>query len=108
MRAVYVVEIVNHFVKKRCDYVLDRSCKHSGTDVDFVRDACFASDVCFARELLEHITSLRPQGSYITMSIAKISSWCNHDFIKQTEKEITLFRLLTDLLSLSVVIRVWA
>ena len=37
----------------------------------------------------------------------KISSLLCYDFIKQTEKEIT-FRLLTDLLSLSVVIRVWA
>ena len=39
LNAVYVVEIVNHFVKKRCDYVLDRSCKRSGTDVDFVSSA---------------------------------------------------------------------
>ena len=37
----------------------------------------------------------------------KISSLPRNDFIKPTEKEIT-FRLRTDLLSLSVVIRVWA
>ena len=35
------------------------------------------------------------------LSRAKISSWCNHDFIKPTEKEIT-FRIKADLLSLSV------
>ena len=37
----------------------------------------------------------------------KISSLRSNDFIKPTEKEIT-FRIKADLLSLSVVIRVWA
>ena len=32
-------------------------------DVHFVRDACFASDVHFAREDAEHITSPRPAGA---------------------------------------------
>ena len=39
LNAVYVVEIVNHFVKKRCDYVLNRSCERSCSNVDFVSTA---------------------------------------------------------------------
>ena len=39
LNAVYVVEIVNHFVKKCCDYVFDRSCERSGSNIDFVRAA---------------------------------------------------------------------
>ena len=39
LNAVYVVEIVNHFVKKRCDYILNRSCERSCSYVDFVRSA---------------------------------------------------------------------
>ena len=36
LNAAYVVVIVNHFVKKCCDYVLNRSCERSGANVDFV------------------------------------------------------------------------
>ena len=43
LNAVYVVEIVNHFVKKRCDYVLNRSCERSCSNVDFVSTAEFGN-----------------------------------------------------------------
>ena len=39
LHAIDVVEVMHHFVKERCDYVLDRSCKRSGANVDFVRAA---------------------------------------------------------------------
>jgi hypothetical protein len=39
LNAVYVVKIVNHFVKKGCNYVLDRSCERSRANVDFVSAA---------------------------------------------------------------------
>ena len=36
---------------------------HPERDVHFVRDAAFGSDVCFAREYAEHVTSLCTVGA---------------------------------------------
>ena len=33
------IEVMNHFVKKCCNNLFDRSCKRSGSDVYFVRSA---------------------------------------------------------------------
>ena len=41
LNAVYVVEIVNHFVKKCCNNLFDRSCQCSCANVDFVSAAKF-------------------------------------------------------------------
>ena len=61
------------------------------------------------RQDLEHTRDReRTVSLYLThLNEVKISSLPRNDFIKPTEKEIT-FRPRTDLLSLSVVIRVWA
>ena len=42
-------------------FVLERCIPQAERDVHFVRDVCFASDVRFAREDAEHITSLCDQ-----------------------------------------------
>jgi hypothetical protein len=39
LHAIDMVEVMHHFVKERCDYILNRSCKRSGANVDFVRAA---------------------------------------------------------------------
>ena len=36
LNAIDVVEIMNHFVEKRCHHIFDWSCERSCTDVDFV------------------------------------------------------------------------
>ena len=41
LNSVYVIEIVNHFVKKCCDYVLYGARERSGSDVYFVRSTEF-------------------------------------------------------------------
>ena len=63
-----------------------------------VDEIAFAMKSCF--------TGLYLDGFDFIQGVPWISSLLRNDFIKQTEKEIT-FRLQTDLLSLSVVIRVW-
>ena len=72
-----------------------------------VDEIAYAMKSCFAGLYLDGFDFIRGLVLGFHLNEVKISSLLRNDFIKQTEKEIT-FRLQTDLLSLSVVIRVWA
>ena len=61
---------------------------------------------CFAGLYLDGFDFIRGLVLGFHLNEVKISSLPRNDFIKPTEKEIT-FRLRTDLLSLSVVIKGW-
>ena len=72
-----------------------------------VDEIAFAMKSCFAWLFLDGFDFIQELVLGSHLDEVKISSLPCNDFIKQTEKEIT-FRLQTDLLSLFVVIRVWA
>jgi len=72
-----------------------------------VDEIAFAMKSCFAGLYLDGFDFIRGLVLGFHLNEVKISSLPRNDFIKPTEKEIT-FRLRTDLLSLSVVKRVWA
>ena len=71
-----------------------------------VDEIAFAVKSCFAGLKLDGFDFIQGLVLGFHLNKVKISSLPRNDFIEPTEKEIT-FRLDTDLLSLSVVIRVW-
>jgi len=72
-----------------------------------VDEIAFAMKSCFAGLYLDGFDFIQGLDLGFHLNEVKISSLPRNDFINPTEKEIT-FRLRTNLLSLSVIIRVWA
>ena len=71
-----------------------------------VDEIALAMKSCFAGLYLDGFDFIQGLVLEFHLYEVKISSLACNDFIKPTEKEITV-RLQTDLLSLFVVIRVW-